>query len=127
MPHIGSPVYAVMQDGACHCGILCGVADGHLYLNTMPGALSLASIKARPRRPHPERVAQAIRTARAANGSRSVKALISRTSKLPKVRTKAWGFGPYGGWGWGWGWGFGAAAFGLAALAALFLIPFFWI
>lgn len=99
VPHIGRPVYAVLNDGTCRVGIIRGCSGGQLYLDSSPrGPLSLASVK-------------------------------GAKKEAAKVRTKAWGYGPYGYGGWGWGWGFGAAAaaIGIAAIAALFLIPFFFI
>lgn len=125
MPHVGRPAYAVLRDGSCRVGIIRGCSEGNLYLDVAPGGLSLASVKG-------TKAGDAlIKAMKARNvkgtAARNVKAV--KPCKPGKVRTKAWGFGPYGGYGyggWGWGWG-AAAAIGLAAIAALFLVPFFFI
>lgn len=127
LPHVGRPVYAVLHDGSCRIGIIRGCSGGHLYLDGAPGGLTLASIKGTKQGDALIKALKANNVKIKGTSARNVKAV--KPFKAAKVRTKAWGFGPYGfgGWGWGWGWGAAAAAIGLGAIAALFLLPFFWI
>jgi len=127
LPHVGRPVYAVLHDGTCRFGIIRGCSGGQLYLDAVPrGPLSLASVKGTNKGAALAKSIKAGSVHVKGTAARNVKAV--KPFKTAKVRTKAWGFGPgFGGWGWGWGWGAAAAAVGLAAIAALFLIPFFFI
>lgn len=131
-PHIGMPVCAVMTDGARHVGILRGVGDGMLHLDVPSPSMTLASVKGRKTGSAAVKTSKVSRAGHAGNpGFARIQAAKARNvqnagpKKPMKLQTKAWGYGPYGGWGLGWG--FAAAAFGLAALTALFLIPWFWI
>ncbi|MBB6669484.1 hypothetical protein [Cohnella nanjingensis] len=108
---VGAPVCAMTHDGKCHYGILRSCENGHIYLNEGRDELVLTALKKKAKtsaRMNVKRIA----------GHSKTKLNMKRYPGLSKAKTSAWG--------WGWGWGAGLAI-SLAALTALFFIPFFFI
>lgn len=99
MPYIGRTVCAVLHDGTHYVGTITGVNSSGLLFDGSAGATILST-----------------------EPGKAKKQLQELKSK---AKTKAFGLGGFGGYG-GYG-GYGAYALDWAAIALLFLLPFFFI
>jgi hypothetical protein len=111
LPHCGSPVLALTQNGDTVVGILDGVRDGHLYLKPLEGYPQAQTLQMK------QKAKQISKGKMKSSGKRKVS---------PKANTLAFGYGGfgYGGFRFGLGAGLGFAI-PLFLLASLFAFPFF--